>query len=86
MSANENYSCPDQGWSFALSAPELRFASSKIESHPCIKCQAPMVLTRVNTARLAYDVRTFECFNCDNVDKVMTETKRGSADFQLPHL
>jgi hypothetical protein len=37
-----------------------------------------MVLTRVNTARLDFDVRTFECFNCDNVDKVMTKTKRGS--------
>jgi hypothetical protein len=35
-----------------------------------------MVLIRVNTARLADDVRTFECFNCDNVDKVMVETKR----------
>ncbi len=41
-------------------------------------CNAPMVLTRVNTARLAFDVHTFECFNCDNVDKVMIETKRGS--------
>jgi hypothetical protein len=69
-----------------MSEPELRFASSEIESHPCIKCQAPMVLTRVNTARLAYEVRTFECFNCDNVDKVMTETKRGSAAFPFPRL
>ena len=37
-----------------------------------------MVLTRVKTARLAFDVRTFECFNCDNVDRLMIETKRGS--------
>jgi hypothetical protein len=66
--------------------PQLCFVSGKIESHPCAKCQAPMVLTRVNTARLAYDVRTFECFNCDNVDKVMTETKRGSSAFPFPHL
>ena len=35
-----------------------------------------MVLTRVNTARLTFDVSTFECFNCDNVDKVMKESKR----------
>ena len=35
-----------------------------------------MVLTRVNTARLSFDVRTFECFNCDNVEKVMEETRR----------
>jgi hypothetical protein len=35
-----------------------------------------MVLTRVKTARLSFDVRTFECFNCDNVEKLMTETRR----------
>jgi hypothetical protein len=38
-----------------------------------------MVLTRVNTTRLDFDVRTFECFNCENADKVVMETKRGSA-------
>jgi hypothetical protein len=37
-----------------------------------------MVITRVNTARLTFDVRTFECFNCDNLDRLTTETKRGS--------
>jgi hypothetical protein len=62
----------------SLSEPQLCFASNEVENHPCVKCNAPMVLTRVNTARLAFDVRTFECFNCDDADKVMTETKRGS--------
>ena len=60
------------------SKPLLCFASNKIDSHPCTKCQAPMVLTGIKTARLAFDIRTFECFNCDNVDKIMTETNRGS--------
>jgi hypothetical protein len=69
-----------------LPESQLCFVSDEIESHPCIKCKAQMVLTRVNRARLAYDVRTFECFNRDNVDKVVTETKRGSADFPFPHL
>ena len=45
-----------------------------------------MVLTRINTARLAFDVRTFECCNCDNIDKVMTETKRVSPFFRTPLL
>jgi hypothetical protein len=45
-----------------------------------------MALTRINTARLAFDVRTFECFNCNNVDKVMTETKRVSPFFRPPLL
>jgi hypothetical protein len=61
------------------SESQLCFASSKVENHPCIKCQAPMMLSRINTARLDFDVRTFECFNCDNLDKVTIETKRGSA-------
>jgi hypothetical protein len=60
----------------SLSEPQLRFASNEVENHPCAKCSAPMVLTRVNTARLAFDISTFECFNCDNIDKVMIETKR----------
>ncbi len=76
--------CPMEG--LPLSEPELCFASTKINSHPCIKCQAPMVLTPVSTARLAFDVRTFECFNCDHVDKVIVETKRGSTDFPFAHL
>jgi hypothetical protein len=38
-----------------------------------------MVLTRLNTVRLAFEARTYECFNCDNVDKVTIETKRGSS-------
>jgi hypothetical protein len=62
----------------SFSEPQFYFASSEVETHPCAKCNATMVLTRVNTARLAFDVRTFECFNCDNVDKLMIETKRGS--------
>ena len=80
------YSCLIEDGHLPLPEPEFCSASSKIESHVCIKCQAAMVLTRVNTARLAYDVRTFECFNCDNVDKVMVETKRGSAAYPFPHL
>jgi hypothetical protein len=59
-----------------LPEEKLCLAANEIESHPCAKCQAPMVLTRVNTARLSHDVRTFECFNCDDVEKLITETRR----------
>lgn len=62
----------------APAEPLLCFASSEIETHPCTKCRAPMVLTQVKTARLDFDARTFECFNCDNVDKILIETKRRS--------
>jgi hypothetical protein len=60
------------------SEPQLCFASIKVETHPCAECKAPMVLTCVNTVRLAFDARTFECFNCDNVDTMVIETKRES--------
>ena len=80
------YSCLIEDGHLPLPEPEFCSASSKIESHVCIKCQAAMVLIRVNTARLADDVRTFECFNCDNVDKVMTETKRISPFARMPLL
>jgi hypothetical protein len=60
----------------SLSESQLCFASSDVETHPCARCSAPMVLTCVNTVRLDFDIRTFECFNCDDVDKVMIESKR----------
>jgi hypothetical protein len=58
--------------------PRRYFTPNEIENQPCVKCHVSMVLTRVNTTRLDFEVRTFECFNCENLDKVMTEKKRGS--------
>jgi hypothetical protein len=40
-----------------------------IERHRCQKCQAQMVLARTKPARLGFDVRTFECVNCDHIHK-----------------
>ena len=42
------------------------FASNKIDFHPCPNCRAPM-LVRIKSAGSDLSVRTFECFNCDNV-------------------
>src|ERR1700689_61443 len=42
------------------------FASNKIDFHPCSNCRAPM-LVRIKSAGSDLSVRTFECFNCDNV-------------------
>ena len=42
------------------------FTSNKIDYHPCPNCSAPM-LVRINSAGVDLSVRTFECFNCDNV-------------------
>jgi hypothetical protein len=51
------------------SEPLFCFTSNKIEVHPCANCRAPMMLVRINSARLNLEMRTFECFNCDGVDK-----------------
>ncbi len=50
-----------------MSASEslICFTSNTIEIHPCPDCRAPM-LVRINSAP-DFDVRRFECFNCDNV-------------------
>ena len=42
------------------------FTSNKIDYHPCPNCRAPMFV-RINSAGGDLSVRTFECFNCDNV-------------------
>ena len=42
------------------------FTSNKIDIHPCPDCRAPM-LVRINSAGLGWDVRAFECFNCNKV-------------------
>lgn len=42
-----------------------------IESPECPKCQGPMVLSRIVPGRLKSDLRTFECFECDHIEKVL---------------
>ena len=51
-----------------MSAPDslFCFASNEIDFHPCQNCRAPM-LVRIKSAGLGLSVRTYECFNCDNV-------------------
>jgi hypothetical protein len=67
----------DQG-KVAVSDSPVYGASGEIETRPCAKCRAAMALTRISTARLAFDLSTFECFNCDHVEKVMIKTTRVS--------
>jgi hypothetical protein len=43
------------------------FTSNKVEIHPCPDCRAPMALSRISPAELDLEVRSFECFNCDNI-------------------
>ena len=57
-------------------APPFCFTSNRIDSHPCPTCRAPM-LVRIDPAQAELSVRTFECFNCDNV-AVIAATNRNS--------
>ncbi len=45
-----------------------------LESGPCPKCEAPMMLARIIPGRLNFDLRTFECIKCDHVEKVLVAT------------
>ena len=40
-----------------------------IESPECPKCQ--VMLSRTMPGRLKFNLRTFECVNCDHVEKVL---------------
>jgi hypothetical protein len=53
-----------------MPAPEplFCFTSNKIEVHPCANCRAPMMLV-CHSGQLNFEMRTFECFNCDGVEK-----------------
>src|ERR1700722_7109928 len=41
------------------------FTSNRIEIHPCSNCGAPTTLVSSNSSRSNFEIRTFQCFNCD---------------------
>jgi ssDNA-binding Zn-finger/Zn-ribbon topoisomerase 1 len=42
-----------------------------IESQECPKCRGPMFLSPILPGRLKFDVLTFECVECDHLEKVL---------------
>src|SRR5258707_15726225 len=44
-----------------------------IERPRCPKCQAPMMLARIEHGPAVSDLLTFECPKCEHVQKVLTE-------------
>lgn len=40
---------------------------------PCTKCGVKMVLARIEPAEPGYDLRTFECTKCNDVDQCIVE-------------
>jgi len=48
------------------------------EPPPCTKCGAPVILARIEPARPDFDLRTFECSKCNNVDQYTIEYGTGA--------
>jgi hypothetical protein len=40
---------------------------------PCTKCRATVVLARIEPAKSGFDLQTFECSKCNNVDQYIIE-------------
>ena len=40
---------------------------------PCMKCGGRMRLARIEPARPGFDLRTFECSECNNADQYIIE-------------
>jgi len=51
---------------------------------PCSKCGARMVLARIEPAQPGFDLRSFECTGCNNVDQYIVEYGTGAA--WVPHV
>jgi hypothetical protein len=49
---------------FTPSAPRF------VQAPSCIKCGAATMLTRIAPFELGYDLRSFECTNCGQLDNV----------------
>jgi RNase P subunit RPR2 len=43
----------------------------QIQRPVCPKCHTHMMLTRIMPTRVGYDMRTFECPQCDHVHEIM---------------
>ncbi len=54
--------------------PTVSFASNVIRHRPCGKCHAPMSLLHTKPARIGFDLRTFECSNCNSVESSTAES------------
>jgi len=46
----------------------------QIGRRACPKCHAHMTLARIVPASMGFDLRTFECTNCEHVRDVIVET------------
>ena len=57
--------------------PPTLFRDRLMEA-PCTKCGAKMTLARIEPDKPGYDLRTFECTKCNNVDQYIVEYETSS--------
>jgi hypothetical protein len=55
-----------------------------IQRPACPRCQTRMMLARIMPARVGFDLRTFECPQCDHVHEVMVATEAFGRSFTPP--
>ena len=60
------------------SYPAPTLFRDRLMEAPCTKCGAQMVLARIEPAKPGYDLRTFECTKCNNVDQYIVECEASS--------
>jgi hypothetical protein len=53
--------------------PRSVHATFEPEPQPCTKCRASMAFARIEAAKSGFDLRTFECSKCNNVDQYIIE-------------
>jgi RNase P subunit RPR2 len=58
--------------------PQVRSAPNHInvrmQRHACRKCHSNMMLARIASVSMGFDLRTFECLKCNHFREVMVET------------
>ena len=67
--------CPRLFWrTFMPTSPRApTLFRDRLMEAPCTKCGAKMKLARIEPDRPDYDLRTFECTKCNNVDQYIVE-------------
>jgi hypothetical protein len=60
--------------------PPSRLARTAIELPNCPKCRATMTLVRIAPGPTGFDIRTFDCGNCDHAHIVTVATDPVKSD------
>jgi tRNA(Ile2) C34 agmatinyltransferase TiaS len=60
--------------------PPSHLALTAVERPTCPKCRGTMTLVRIAQGRSGFDIRTFDCGNCDHAHIMTVATDRVQSD------